>query len=285
MTTAPARSATTGDRIGTFGDVFASGEYRALWFAQLLSIGGDQFARVALAVLVYDRTSSAALAAVTFAITSVAMFAGGLLLGWTADRWPRRAVMITCDVVCAVLVLVMVVPGLPLAALLALLFVVSLLVQPFQASRAATNRAALGPDLFPLGNSLTISTYQVAQLAGFALGGVVAATAGVRTALLIDAGSFAASAVLVRAGVKARPAAGGPAGPGRHGLRAGFALVFTAPLTRTAMMLMWLAAFFSAPEGLSAPLSRELGAGTEGVGWLLAAMTPPRANPASCATW
>ena len=81
VTQAPARNA-------TFREVFAVGEYRALWFAQLLCIGGDQFARVALAVLIYDRTGSPALAAVTFAVTAVAMAAGGLLLGWTADRYP-----------------------------------------------------------------------------------------------------------------------------------------------------------------------------------------------------
>ena len=42
----------------TFRDVFAVGEFRALWLAQLLSVAGDQLARVAMTVLVYDRTHS-----------------------------------------------------------------------------------------------------------------------------------------------------------------------------------------------------------------------------------
>ena len=266
VTQAPAQ------RNATFRDVFAVGEYRALWTAQLLSIGGDQFARVALAVLVYGRTGSAALAAVTFAVTAVAMSAGGLLLGWTADRWPRRTVMIVCDVICTGLVLVMVVPGLPLAALIGLLFAVSLLVEPFLSSRQATNRAALGPDKFALGNSITLSTYQVAQLIGFAAGGVVAAAAGVRVALLIDAATFAGSAVIVRLGVKARPAADPAAAWARPQIWAGFRMMFTHPAARTAMLLMWCVAFVVAPEGVVAPLSRQLGGGTTGVGWLLAAM-------------
>src|SRR5260370_14706801 len=43
----------------TFRDVFAVAEFRALWLAQLLSVVGDQLARVALTGLVYGRTRSA----------------------------------------------------------------------------------------------------------------------------------------------------------------------------------------------------------------------------------
>ena len=89
-TDAPAR--TPGYR-----ELFAVREYTALWAAQLLSILGDQFARVALTVLVYDRTRSPLLAAVAFTASLLPMLAGGLLLGWMADRYPRRTVMVTCD--------------------------------------------------------------------------------------------------------------------------------------------------------------------------------------------
>src|ERR1700689_2197493 len=70
----------------TYRDVFAVGEFRALWLAQLLSVAGDQLARVALTVLVYDRTRSALLAAVTYAASIIAVFAGGVLLSGLADR-------------------------------------------------------------------------------------------------------------------------------------------------------------------------------------------------------
>ena len=130
----------------TYRAVFAVGEFRALWAAQVISFAGDQFARVALALLVYNRTGSPALAALTWAAGAGAQFAGGLLLGWVADRWPRRAVMIACDLACAGLVAVMIVPGVPLPVLVGLLFAVALAVEPFLAARMATNRAALaGP--------------------------------------------------------------------------------------------------------------------------------------------
>ena len=41
----------------TYRDVFGVSEFRNLWLAQLLSVSGDQLARVALTVLVYNRTS------------------------------------------------------------------------------------------------------------------------------------------------------------------------------------------------------------------------------------
>src|SRR5207249_4540325 len=55
----------------TFRDVFTVAEFRALWLSQFLSVIGDQLARVALTVLVYDRTRSALLAAVTFVASIV----------------------------------------------------------------------------------------------------------------------------------------------------------------------------------------------------------------------
>src|SRR3984957_1475067 len=88
-----------------FREVFAVAEFRALWLAQLLSVVGDQLARVALTVLVYDRTRSAFLAAVTFVVSIVPTFFGGVALAWLADRYPRRAVMIACDMIRAILVL------------------------------------------------------------------------------------------------------------------------------------------------------------------------------------
>src|ERR1700722_8212994 len=82
----------------TYREVFAVAEFRALWLAQLLSVTGDQLAKGAVTVLVYDRTHSALLAAVTFAVSFLPAFIGGLTLSGLADRLPRRAVMIACDI-------------------------------------------------------------------------------------------------------------------------------------------------------------------------------------------
>ena len=260
----------------TFRDVFAVAEFRALWLAQLLSVIGDQLARVALTVLVYDRTRSALLAAITFVVGIVPTFVGGVTLAWLADRYPRRGVMIACDLVRCGLVLAMAIPGVPLAGLVALLFLVTLVGAPFTSARAAIYPDVLAGDRYVMGTAVTITTYQFAQVLGFAAGGAAVEFFGTRTSLLADAATFAASALIVRYWVRSRPApagrASGPHEPSRPvGIFAGARLVFANPALRTPMLFGWLAAFYNAPEGVVTPLARALGGGATAVGVILAA--------------
>lgn len=256
----------------TYRDVFAVAEFRALWLAQVLSVGGDQLARVALTVLVYDRTRSALLAAVTFVCSVVPSFLGGIALSGLADRLPRRTVMIVCDLLRGVLVVVMVLPRMPLAAMIVLLFLVTLIGAPFQSARSATIPDVLGGDRYVLGTAVTLTTLLLAQFIGFAVGGVLVSAFGVRTSLLIDAATFAASALLIRLWVQARPAAHHQAGSAaRGGLASGLRLVLGDPALRTPMLFGWLAAFYDAPEGVAAPLSSSLRGGSATVGLILAA--------------
>jgi MFS family permease len=260
----------------TFRDVFAVAEFRALWLAQLLSVVGDQLARVALTVLVYDRTRSALLAAVTFVVSIVPTFVGGITLAWLADRYPRRAVMIVCDLARCALVLIMAIPGLPLTAMVALLFVVTLVGAPFASARAAIYPDVLDGDRYVLGTAVGLTTFQFAQVIGFAGGGAIVGFFGTRPSLVIDAATFAASALIVRGWVRARPApviavrADGQASR-LAGVIAGIRLVFANQILRTTMLFGWLAAFYNAPEGVVTPLALALGGGALAVGVILAA--------------
>jgi MFS family permease len=256
----------------TFRDVFVEGEFRALWLAQLLSVVGDQLARVALTVLVYDRTRSALLAAITFVVSIVPTFVGGVTLAWLADRYPRRAVMIVCDLARCAIVLVMAIPGMPLAAMVMLLFVVTLVGAPFTSARAALYPDVLTGDKYVMGTAITFTTYQFAQVLGFAAGGAVAGFLGTGRSLVADAATFAASALVVRAWVSSRPAPATPARGHRERSRpfSGARLVFVSSALRTPMLFGWLAAFYNAPEGVVTPLAHDLGGGAATVGVILA---------------
>ncbi|MBV9092748.1 MAG: MFS transporter [Streptosporangiaceae bacterium] len=260
----------------TFRDVFAVPEFRALWLAQLLSVVGDQLARVALTVLVYDRTRSALLAAVSYVVSIVPTFVGGVTLAWLADRYPRRRVMIACDLVRLVLVLVMAIRGMPLAAMVGLLFLVTLIGAPFTSARAAIYPDVLVGDRYVLGTAVTLTTYQFAQVVGFAVGGAAVGFAGARPSLVADAATFAVSAVIIGAWVRPRPtpimaAGGGTERPGLTDIVAGARLVFASPALLMPMLFGWLAAFYDAPEGVATPLARALGGGAATVGIILAA--------------
>ena len=253
--------------------MFAITEFRALWLAQVLSVAGDQLARVALTLLVFDRTHSALLAAVTFAAGWVPTFFGGLVLSGLADRLPRRAVMIACDLIRVVLVAVMALPGMPIALLVVLLFFVTLVGAPFLSARAAVYPDILHGDRYVVGTAVTLTTLQFAQVVGFAVGGAVVGLFGVRTSLLLDAATFALSALITRIWVQSRPAEQARA---QHGSQmygdvlAGVRLVFGNPALRTPMLLGWVAAFYNAPEGVAAPLAAAFGGGALVVGFILA---------------
>jgi predicted MFS family arabinose efflux permease len=260
----------------SFRDVFAVAEFRALWMAQLLSVIGDQLARVALTVLVYDRTRSALLAAITFVVSIVPTFIGGVTLAWLADKYPRRTVMISSDIARAGLVVVMAIPGVPLAASVVLLFVVTLVGAPFLAARAAIYPDVLTGDRYVMGTAVSLTTFQFAQVVGFATGGALVGFFGVRTSLLVDAATFVASALIVRVWIRSRPApatamSGDRVSSRLAGMVAGARLVFARPALRTPMLFGWLAAFYNSPEGVVTPLARAVGGGAAAVGVILAA--------------
>jgi MFS family permease len=255
--------------------VFGNAEFRALWSAQILSVTGDQLVKVALTVLVYDRTGSAAFAALTFAASFVPSFAGGVLLAGLADRLPRRTVMLACDLVRMILAATMALPGVPLAVLVGLLFAVTMIGAPFTAARAATYPEILADaDTYQAGTAITLTTYQLAQVLGFSGGGLLAALAGARVCLIADAATFAASALLIRFGVTKRADAAARAprvAETLTGLAAAARLVFADPALRTPMLLGWLACCYNAWEAIAAPWAREMGGGAIAAGLLLAA--------------
>ncbi len=263
----------TGAAQATFGEVFAVGEFRALWLAQVLSVAGDQLARVALTLLVFDRTGSPLLAAVTFAASVVPTFVGGITLSGLADRWPRRRVMIACDLSRALLVATMALPGMPVAGLIGLLVLVTLISAPFTSARAALYPDILVGDRYVVGTAVTLVTFQFALVLGFAVGGVMVGFFGVHISFLVDAVTFAVSAMIIRIWVRARPAARAVARPedeSHGGPQTAIQLAFTDPAMRTPMMFGWLAAFYNVPGGVSAPLAASLGGGAVAVGLLLA---------------
>jgi hypothetical protein len=269
-TAARSAAAPVAPRPVTFRGVFAVGEFRALWLAQVLSVAGDQLARVAMTVLVYDQTHSSFWSALTYAVTLVPWVFGGLALSGLADRLPRRQLMVGCDLARMVLVSVMALlslryargPG--LLIMVALLFAVTLLDSPFKAARSAMLPDILTGDLYVLGVAVSQTALQSGMVAGFALGGIVVAVLHAGGALSLDAGTFLISALLVQFGVRRRPAAARRAGGGGSALGeilAGVRLVFGRGTLRTLVLFGWLVTFYIVPMGLAAPLADGLRAG------------------------
>ena len=276
-------------------------EYVGLAASKAVSVVGDQLARVALTVLVYDRTRNAVLAALAYAGSFLPAVVGGPLLGGLADRTPPRRLLVAVDVARAALYALMAAPGVPVGVLLALVVTATTVGQPWGAARQSVLRQVLVDDAgYRRGTALDETLEQSGQLAGFAAGGVLVAALGPSAALLADAVSFLASAVLVRSLLAARPAPApdqGPrAGPGASpaGLpstgggvpsgsrgrvrRAGGDAASgwraaTAPACRGPLLLTWAGfTFASAPAAVAVPWAADLGGGPVAVGLLYAAV-------------
>lgn len=258
----------------TYGEAFAVAEFRALWLAQLTSVAGDQLARVALTVLVFDQTGSAGWSAVTYALTFLPDLVGGPLLSGLADRYPRRRVMVICDLLRAILVAAMAIPGLPLWLVGSLLFAVQLCSAPFSAARAALLPTILTGDRYVAGSSISNITAQLAQLVGFAAGGTIVAGVGVGNALLVDAATFAVAAGLIWRGVREHqvPAPDATSRPGWwESLTVGSVLVWRDTRLRYLIALACVSGFYVTVEGLAVPYAAELGGGPIEAGLLFAA--------------
>ncbi|MEU4244093.1 MFS transporter [Actinoplanes sp. NPDC026619] len=260
--------------MATYRELFAYREFRYLYGGQVLSYLGDQVAAIAVAVLVYDRTQSAFLSAVAYASSWLPGVFGGPILSTYADRLPRRAVLIGCDLARAVLIALVTVPGLPLWSAIVLLYLAHLFSPPFVAARAAIMPEVLPGEAYITGNGLSNITHQLSQLLGFVAGGVVVAAAGPVWSMLADAATFALSAALIALGVTRRPAALAGAAPQRllAQSRDGIRYILADPWLRTCLALVWVASGFAfAPEAIAYPYAASLGGGPAQAGLLLAA--------------
>jgi hypothetical protein len=132
-------------------------------------------------------------------------------------------------------------------------------------------------DRYAVATSLTNITLQLAQVVGFLAAGAIVAVLNPSAALLIDAATFAVSALWLSAGLKRRPA---PTTEDHEGPRSlwqdtigGLQLIGRSPRLLAIIAVLWVATLFAyASEGVAAPLVEELGRGsTASIGILLAA--------------
>ncbi|MFK0250225.1 MFS transporter [Amycolatopsis azurea] len=270
------------------------GEFPALWISEAASVVGDQLAKVAVALLVFDRTGSAGWAGAAYAVNFLAPLLVGPLLAGLADRYPRRALMVICCTLQGLLIAVMAIPGVPLLVLLAGVMCVAVLQIPFKGAQGAVvlhvlsdyrvQHHGIAPTddarmaLNSAGRARLMLVREVGQLAGLAGGAAVVLMIGTTWALVIDAVTFFVAAMVLRLWLRARPASA----PGRSAGLAAFAelggqlrafgrQVRRDGLTRALVVVVGLIGFTAAPDAVVVPLADELGAGRWAVGWLLAA--------------
>ena len=203
-TGAPGESPT---RPATFRDVFGVREFRALFSTLVLSSVGDELARVALTVLVYQRTDSPLLSARH-------LRASATCPGWSAGRCSPRSPTGCPATGCSSRPTPSArswsrpwrSPARRWRSLLALLLLVSLGAPPFESARSALQADILDGDRYAVASSVTTVSVQVTQVVGFLLAGALVAVFSPSAALLFDAVTFALSACWLGPRLQRRPA-------------------------------------------------------------------------------
>ena len=254
--------------------VFAVVEFRYVFVAHLLSTLGTVLCEIGLSVLVYRMTGSPLLSALTFALGLLPYLIGGTALAAVADRYPARRVLVACDLLCALAAAGLTAPGMPVPALLVLRCLIAVIAPVFTGTRMASLGEILGAgDGFVLGRSALRLVSQLAQLTGFAAGGLLLAVLAPRAVLGVTAVTFLCSALLLRRGTRARAARAPTGGTALFASLRGAREVWADRRVRALLTYAWVPPMFVVfSEALMTPYAAARHAGSAALGLLMCGM-------------
>ena len=264
---------------GTIRSALRYPDFRWLLSALAVSQVGDWLYNLALVVLVYDRTHSALWAGVTTAARVVPVVVLGPLGGVLADRFDRRRIMIMCDLArMGLMVLLAAVAAFQLPIVLAP--VIAAAAAPYIPCVAAVTPHVVEDADLPGANAARSAVTGAGIVLGPALGGVLLLLGSPASAFALNALTFGLSALAVLA-IRAdgdlnpfRPRRGAdrPAGLLREVAQGAAAL----RAHRAALRLVGADAMCSVLYGAQTVLlllvSRQVGLGAQGYGYLFAAI-------------
>lgn len=174
--------------------------YARLWLADAISLIGDWFSLIALSVLVSRESGGSGLAVSGLLLAQLLpAVVVGPLVGILVDRLDRKVIMIASDLTRVLITLGFLLVRGPedlwiIYALTIAQFSVSSIFEP---ARAAITPRVVAPGDLVSANVLSSVTWSAMLAIGGLLGGVVAASFGVTTALMLNTISFILSAALV----------------------------------------------------------------------------------------
>jgi len=181
-----------------FGPVLKNRRLVALWLGQAVSNFGDALARIALIILITDRTRSPVALSLLMASQAVPMVLLGPFIGVLVDRWDKKRVMIAADLLrsaCALLLML----GPPLTVIYAVAVAVVTLSLFFMPARSTAIVEIVGREQYLSAVSLSQSTFHALNLIGPAIGGALIGLFGAAAAFGINAATFGVSAVVTLA--------------------------------------------------------------------------------------
>ena len=200
--------------------VLRNRDFLALWLSQLVSKVGDNFAVVAALVLINELAEKTGLAVVVIAAAMTLPQLFALVSGVFVDRFSRKSVMITTDLLRAgVILLALLVRD---SGQLYILYLTAFAVMGLGAMFVPARNASV-PNMVPdehllTANALIQATELVSLIAGASLATLVISLTSTSVAFVVDSATFAVSALFLfaakipqgsAAGLRAQADAGG----------------------------------------------------------------------------
>ncbi len=267
--------------------LFRNRSFVLLWSGQSASVFGDAFFNLAVMWVVWSETQSTLMTAIVQAIWHIPDVLFAPLAGVLADRWDRKAIMVSTNVaaaavVGAVAVVIVVVGHLPLVVAFVAVFKLNSLTTFLNPARASVMPSVVGRDLLTTAQGLFSTARETASLVGSAAAGLLIAAASAAWALVIDAASFLFVSLCIA--LARLPGRGDPpSGEARprfsmrsvaRDLRDGWRTALRHPVVRA---LLWLGVLINV-AGFIGPLwpalvQERLGGGAAYLGMIMAAST------------
>ena len=173
--------------------------FRYLWAGQIVSLTGDWFNLIASASLIATLTQSGTAVGGLFVVRMLAPFLVSPFAGVVADRYNRKAIVMTTDILRCFVVLALVLVR--EAEDVWLIYVLTMVQSASQGFFFPAWNSIL-PDItkpheLGVANALSSATWSVMLAFGAALGGLVSGIVGVYPAFVIDAATFLCSALII----------------------------------------------------------------------------------------
>ncbi len=263
-----------------YGKVLQNRRYRLLWLGQLVSSFGDSLHRITLLWLVTERTGSALGTGSIIIAATLPVLLFSLPGGVFADRYNRRYLMITADLVRAGLVLLI-----PLFAhfnllgiyfLFIITFLMAAISQVYYPAETAIIPNLVNQEDLSVANALSFASRVFMNIIGPTISGALVALLGPLVAFYLDSATFVFSAACIGA-ISVRVSTGFTAQFSRRSFveeaMEGIQFIVNSFLVRSVVGLGILATFAFGPFLPMAPLyvQQVLGAGAAEYGLLSSA--------------
>lgn len=186
-----------------YGEIIKEHEYRKLIFATVINRFGDSVDAIAFTWLVYQITHSAAWSAIVFALNTLPNVVVQPFAGAIVEKMNKKHVIVATHLLRAVIITLFALlyrAGLVNALVMAIFTLVITTVESFNLpATSAFTMQVVKKEHMTCGMSLNSMLSSAASLAGTGAAGMIIATAGVSTAMMIDVVTFAVAAALIGA--------------------------------------------------------------------------------------